>query len=86
MTDLVMEVVSEDDPERDYVKKREDYARGGVAEYWIVDPQRQEIAVLNLAGKRYETHGVFRPGEEASSRLLDGFSVPVKSVFDAGNV
>lgn len=37
-TDLVMEVVSESeqDRQRDYVAKRQTYAAAGIAEYWIV--------------------------------------------------
>jgi Uma2 family endonuclease len=39
--DLVMEVVSshDEDRRRDLVVKREEYARAGIAEYWIVDPE-----------------------------------------------
>ena len=37
--DLVAEVVSPDDPQRDLVEKRADYAEGGIPEYWIVDPR-----------------------------------------------
>jgi Uma2 family endonuclease len=36
--DLVLEVVSEDDPERDTVDKVHDYAGAGIPEYWIVNP------------------------------------------------
>ena len=36
--DLVAEVVSPDDPPRDLVVKRADYAEAGIPEYWIVDP------------------------------------------------
>jgi Uma2 family endonuclease len=46
--DLVVEIVSPDDPERDYVTKRADYAAAGIPEYWIVDPQRETITVLQL--------------------------------------
>jgi len=42
--DLVMEVVSGDrkDRRRDLVKKRADYAKARITEYWIVDPPRRE--------------------------------------------
>ena len=36
--DLVVEVVSPDDPYRDLVEKRIDYAEAGIPEYWIVNP------------------------------------------------
>ncbi|HUB24867.1 MAG TPA: Uma2 family endonuclease, partial [Tepidisphaeraceae bacterium] len=41
--DLVMEVVSQDDPNRDLVVKRQDYAEAGISEYWIVDPRTNSI-------------------------------------------
>jgi Uma2 family endonuclease len=36
--DLVVEIVSPDDVERDIVIKRADYAEAGIPEYWIVNP------------------------------------------------
>ncbi len=55
--DLVMEVVSPDDPDRDTETKRKEYARAGIREYWIIDPRDQSILVLVLEGKRYTEHG-----------------------------
>ncbi len=83
--DLVMEVVSPDDPGRDYEKKRQDYAQVGIAEYWIVDPVRTLVAVLRLAGQQYEVHGEFTPGMRATSALLAGFGVDVTEVFAAAS-
>ena len=40
--DLVAEVVSPDDPDRDLVVKRADYAEAGIPEYWIVDPPQRD--------------------------------------------
>ena len=48
--DLVVEVVSPDDPERDFVQKRGDYAEAGIPEYWIVEPGTESITVLTLSG------------------------------------
>lgn len=83
--DLVMEVVSEDrrSHERDYDKKRKDYADANIPEYWIVDPQTQRVTVLVLEGGRYAEQGVFSAGTNATSRLLDGFSVNVDAIFAA---
>lgn len=82
--DLVVEVVSPDNPERDHEEKRLDYAEGRVPEYWIVDPQQQTFTVLTLRGDAYVEHGVFRPGDTASSVLLDGMPVDVAACFAAG--
>jgi Uma2 family endonuclease len=83
--DLVMEVVSPDDPDRDYNKKRQDYAQVGVAEYWIVDPRQQLITILALDLDRgaYHVHGEFRQGTQAHSKLLVGFALRVDEVFAA---
>jgi len=81
--DLVMEVVSPDDSDRDYVTKRSEYAQAGIPEYWIVDPSAQRITVLWLEDDAYAVHGEFAGGERATSRLLDGFAVDVDEVFAA---
>ncbi len=85
--DLVVEVVSGSgqDRQRDLVTKREEYAAAGIPEYWIVDPQEEQIIVLTLAGKTYQEHGIFTPGQEATSVLLAGFSVAVTAVFAAAH-
>ena len=54
--DLVIEIVSPDDPDRDYIEKRTEYAAAGVPEYWIIDPDRQRVTQLTLdAGTYRET-------------------------------
>jgi len=36
--DVVIEIVSEESIARDYEKKLADYERGGIPEYWLIDP------------------------------------------------
>jgi Uma2 family endonuclease len=81
--DLVIEVVSEgeENRQRDYVEKPEEYAAAGIAEYWIVDPQERIITVFALADNAYREHGVFRTNGTVSSVLLDGFTCEVNDVF-----
>ncbi|MCY4374551.1 MAG: Uma2 family endonuclease [Spirochaetaceae bacterium] len=81
--DLVVEVVSPDDPDRDLVEKRADYAAAGIAEYWIADPRDETITVLALEGNAYVEHGAFARGAAATSPLLAGFAADVDAVFDA---
>ncbi len=81
--DLVAEVVSEDEPERDTQIKRIDYAEAGIPEYWIVNPLDETVTVLTLTDGSYVEYGVFRRGDEACSKLLDGFAVRVDAIFDA---
>jgi Uma2 family endonuclease len=80
--DLVVEVVSPDNPERDLIEKRRDYAEAGIPEYWIIDPQTDTITVLRLEADAYTEHGVFARGSVATSALLNDFEVAVDAVFD----
>jgi len=81
--DLVVEIVSPDDVERDTVIKRADYAEAGIPEYWIVNPLEETITVLKLEGGLYATHGVFGRGASATSALLTGFTISVTAACEA---
>jgi Uma2 family endonuclease len=84
--DLVVEIVSEgkDSRERDLDVKPSDYAKAGISEYWIIDPQEANILVLQLHGDAFQKHGPFRIDEEAPSILIPGFRLSVRDVFAAG--
>jgi Uma2 family endonuclease len=46
--DLVVEIISPESVARDRGEKFNEYERGGVPEYWLVDPQVRWVAVYNL--------------------------------------
>jgi Uma2 family endonuclease len=50
--DLAVEIVSPESIERDYQKKRKQYQRAGVPEYWIIDEDEQRILLLRLDARR----------------------------------
>lgn len=80
---LVVEVVSEDNAERDLVTKRREYTEAGIPEYWIVDPRDETIAVLRLEGTNYMPHGQYGAGDSATSATLPALRVSVSEVFAA---
>ena len=82
--DLAIEIVSPDDPERDYVAKREDYASAGIREYWIVDPIRRCVVLLTLQDSEYQEVGTYLPGDVAKSQVVAGFEVDVTRTLAAG--
>jgi len=79
--DLVIEIISPGTADRDRHYKKTLYARHGVAEYWLVDPEAKavEIYVPGEAGFRLER--VFRGKEILSSPLLPGLEIPLAEVF-----
>src|SRR3990172_7482500 len=46
--DLAVELISDDDPDRDRVRKKSEYALAGISEYWIVDPAGKTVEVYLL--------------------------------------
>ncbi len=79
---LVVEVVSPSNAAHDRVRKRRFYARGGMLEYWIVDPSSQEVQVLGLVpgGLSYRQVGWFGPGDTITSPSFD-LAIPLNAVF-----
>lgn len=81
--DLVVEVVSEDDPDRDLKTKRTEYAVANIPEYWIVDPRDETVTVLTLpeGENQYTEAGKYTAGQQAASVLLAGLVVDVREAF-----
>lgn len=80
---LVVEVLSEEDEERDTVTKRAEYARAGIAHYWIADPRRRTMLTLVLRGDRYEVAGEFSGDDLLTSDLFPGLAIPLSRLFRA---
>jgi Uma2 family endonuclease len=78
--DLVVEILSPGTRKRDLTVKRSLYARFGVQEYWIVDPDEETVSVLALNEGRYD---VVPPGEHGAivSRVLPRFVLGLDEVF-----
>ena len=80
--DLVIEILSPSTQERDKIVKRGLYARHGVREYWIVDPEAKKVEVMIPGNKGFNLHGIFLLEDILSSPLIAGFSLPLKEVFE----
>jgi Uma2 family endonuclease len=65
--DLAVEIVSPESAERDRGAKFYEYARGGVPEYWLMDPQIQWAEFYRLEEERYRMTFC---GEEGEYRAL----------------
>ncbi|MCE7937155.1 hypothetical protein DCC79_02665 [bacterium] len=75
--DLAVEIVSPESASRDRGEKPVEYAQGGVAEYWLIDPLRRWADFYRLEGDRYAA--IFAGSEgEFQSRVLPGFRLRVE--------
>jgi Uma2 family endonuclease len=66
---LVVEVVIPNQDKRDYRYKRSEYAARGIMEYWIVDPSRQKVTILEWVEGFYEEQ-VYTETDAIDSPLL----------------
>jgi Uma2 family endonuclease len=84
--DFVVEVLSKRTSKVDRTIKFQDYARHGIREYWIVDPNKQTVeqyALLVETDTEYLPYGKFSPGQDITSVAIPGFTIPVAAIFDA---
>ncbi len=79
--DLVVEILSPYSEKIDKISKTKLYAKFGVKEYWIVDPERKEIIVLTLRVDLFTTYGIFRMDDCFESPLLKGMKVELNKIF-----
>jgi len=79
--DLAIEILSPATSARDFNQKRKLYARHGIQEYWIVDPDDETIEVQRLQGNVFSTLALFEKGQTLTSPTFEGLGMEVAQVF-----
>jgi Uma2 family endonuclease len=77
----VIEILSPSTRRRDERLKRELYERVGVAEYWVVDSERDVISVHRRAGGDFSQPTEHARGQLFSTALLPGLTLAVDSIL-----
>lgn len=80
--DLVVEIASPATKKYDRQQKRAAYARVGVREYWLVEPEQGTIEVLVLEGAAYVSRGIFSGEQSLPTTLVSELPVMVKQFFE----
>lgn len=85
--DLVIEILSESTKSWDQVTKRRVYARYGVREFWLVDPETKTVEVASLIEPPggvpdLVTVATYPAGTTARGPLLPEFEVEVSHLFE----
>ncbi|MFO8098741.1 MAG: Uma2 family endonuclease [Salinibacter sp.] len=81
--DLVVEVVSEGNRRHDEVRKRRVYARHGVTEYGVVDPELKTVKVYRRPEDGYERVAEWRAetDDTLTTPNLSGWALPLTTLF-----
>jgi Uma2 family endonuclease len=77
---LALEIVSPSSATKDRVSKRNLYARYGVPEYWLVDPEAETVTIFSdPRDGRYRTEQT--TSDVAISATIPGLSADLKALF-----
>ena len=81
--DLAVEVVSSATADLDRKLKWQDYARHGVGEYWIVDPEARMVEqyILPPEATEYRLQARLATGGQLTSAIVTGFAIRVADFF-----
>ena len=81
--DLVVEILSPSTARRDWTQKRELYARHGVKEMWLVDPEERKLWAMVLRDGNLEVAGEYGEGQSFTSATLGGLMIDLDGVFQS---
>ena len=79
--DLVVEILSPSTSGRDKTVKSALYARHGVREYWLADPEAKTITVMVLGEAGFEVEAIYGKGHTLTSPTLEGFTVDLDEIL-----
>lgn len=79
--DLVIEIFSPSTEQRDRTTKRTLYARHGVQEYWLVDPEAETIEVLALGDDGFNETRLYERSEALQSPTFPGLEIDLDEIF-----
>lgn len=80
--DIVVEVLSPSNNEKELKNKFDVYEEAGVTEYWIVSPQNKFLLVNKLVDGHYVTSRPMVAGDIVTTDVLPGFSIDLQELFD----
>jgi Uma2 family endonuclease len=82
--DFVIEVLSAKTRQLDLVHKKRVYARMGVKELWIIDPDQKDVIVYRFDQDPTDPVAKFGEQGEVSSPLLPGLTIALQDIFRRG--
>jgi Uma2 family endonuclease len=78
----LVEVLSASTAETDRTIKLKLYARYGVREYWLIDPEAYTAEVYRREPQGLEHVASLRPSDSLTTPLLPGFSVELRKLAE----
>ena len=80
--ELVVEILSPKTRRLDLMNKKQEYARAGVKELWIIDPEPRTIMIHQFASGGGENVRQINEEDTLSTDLLPGFNLASETIFE----
>ena len=80
--DLIIEILSPGNKQREMKDKFEIYQQAGVKEYWLVEPNDEFVLQYTLEKGKYIGSKPYTKGEQFKSQVLNDFKLVVSDVFE----
>lgn len=80
--DIVVEILSPGNNQKELLNKYEVYEESGVTEYWIISPQDKTFLKYTLVEERYQPSRLMTIGDTVKTDILPGFELNLETVFE----
>ncbi len=78
---LVIEILSPETRSRDMVKKLNVYMEGGINEYWVIEPVKEQVILYSFISKQLDQMVTYKQSEEVNSIYFKGLDISVTDIF-----
>ena len=80
--DFIVEIASVSTEHVDRTKKMETYGKHNVLEYWIINPNEEEVEVYHNHNKEMQHQQTATKDDTILSKAIEGLKLPVKKIFE----
>jgi Uma2 family endonuclease len=80
--DLVIEILSPGNSQKEVRLKFDIYQEAGVLEYWMVHPVEQTLIAYTLQNKQFTCGKIYAPGDIVYSTSIEGLQINLTEIFE----
>ena len=80
--DLIVEILSPGNNQKELHNKYEVYEESGVKEYWVIHPNECTLLIYNLINGKYQASKLFTHGDVVKSDAVEGFQLDLTEIFE----
>ena len=80
--DLIIEIVSPGNSQKEMSYKKYVYETSGVREYWLIHPEKQTVAQYENIENELVRLNVLNIDDLLQSKIVEGFEIKVKEIFE----